>query len=88
MYASFNRFEIRMTLEQAKSVSHQGDCYEDAKYLVNKLRAQLNKIPPEKIAEELKEYGAWDEVELSNHEENLIRIVWIAGGDIIEEKGK
>lgn len=85
MYATFNRFEIKMTLAQAKTVSHQGDCYEDAKFLVKELKNQLKKISPEKLAEELKEYGAWDEIELSNHEENLTRIVWIAGCDIVEE---
>lgn len=49
------------------------------------LRRQLNKIGPQKIADELQEYGAWDEDELKDHAENRLRIVWIAAGDIMDE---
>jgi hypothetical protein len=83
--AYFDRFEIEMTVEQAKSASHQGRCDDDVKQIVNELRPQLDKIEPELIAAELKEYGAWDEIELSDHEANLNRIVWIAAGNINEE---
>jgi translation initiation factor 1 (eIF-1/SUI1) len=57
MYAQFNRFEIKMTLEQAKSVSHQGRCDEDVTELLKdkKFRRQFNKIDSESIAAELKE---------------------------------
>lgn len=43
---------------------------------------ELGKIDPAKLALELREYGAWDENELSDHKENLARILWIALGDI------
>lgn len=42
-------------------------------------------LDPEKVRAELKEYGAWDSAELSNHADNIRRLVWIAAGDISEE---
>jgi|GEM_PF-2252865 len=32
----------------------------------------------------LKGYGAWDDSELSDHEENLSRLVWLTGCDLRE----
>ena len=60
MYAQFNRFEIKMTLKQAQSVSHQGDCMPDVIELLKdkKYLSQFKKIDPESIALELREYGA------------------------------
>lgn len=34
----------------------------------------------------LREYGAWDESELRDHNENEKRIVWIAACDLREEQ--
>lgn len=87
MYASFERFELKITKAQAMQGSHPGPCDYDIEELlqVPAIRRQFNKIPAELIAQELKEYGAWDEQELSNHEENKARILWIACGDIVEE---
>lgn len=87
MYASFNRFELKITKAQAMQGSHQGEGYPDIQALltVPAIRRQFNKIPAELIALELKDYGAWDEQELSNHEENKARILWIACGDVTEE---
>ena len=87
MYAIFNHFEIQMTRNQAESASHPGPCDSDVRDLLNdrKIARQLDKIAPEKIAAELKEYGAWDEVELSDNEANKARILWIACGNITDE---
>jgi hypothetical protein len=87
MYAPFNRFELKITKAQALQGSHQGPCDLDIRDLLNvpAIRRQLDKIPAELIAEELKDYGAWDETELSDHEANKARILWIACGDIVEE---
>ena len=79
------RLEIEMTLEQAESASHQGRCDDDVASLVEELRGQLDKLDKEKVKESLKEYGAWNEEELSDHEANLQRLVWIASGDMVEE---
>jgi len=88
MIAYFERFEIKMTLKQAQSVSHQGECLPDIlELLKNKeyLR-QLKNIDPESIAAELKEYGAWSDEELLNFPENNLKLItWIAGCNIVEE---
>ena len=81
------RIELQMTLEQAQSVNHQGQCDEDVLYLsrVTEIKIQLDAIDAGTLASELKEYGAWDENELADHAQNLQRILWIAGCDIVEE---
>ena len=86
MFAQFNSFELQMTKAQAHYASHQGRCDDDVEALTQdpKIRRQLDKIPPEKIAAELEEYGAWDEKELSDHAKNRRRIVWIAAGNIVD----
>lgn len=33
----------------------------------------------------LEGYGAWEDAELENHQENLTRLVWLTGSSIIEE---
>ena len=87
MNAYFNRFTITMTKEQAKNASHQGTCDDDVKALseLPQIKRQFKKINPADIAKELQEYGAWDEVELSDHDQNIQRILWIAAGNIREE---
>lgn len=87
MYAQFNHFEIQMTLKQAQSASHSGQCDDDVKALLQlpKIKRQLVKIPDNDLQAELKEYGAWDSEELANRQDNENRIVWIAACDIAEE---
>lgn len=88
MYADFEHgFSIKMTREQAYSASHPGPCDEDVKALLKDARIgiQLDRIGPDKIRAELKEWGAWDEQELADNEANKERIVWIAAGNIREE---
>lgn len=46
--------------------------------------AELSKIDPEKLKQELKEYGAWDADQLAIHNDNLDRILWLACCDIQE----
>jgi DNA-binding FadR family transcriptional regulator len=78
--------EIQMTKAQAESASHPGQCDDDVRALSNhrKIRAQLERIDPKTLRDELREYGAWDEEELADHDQNLQRILWIAAGDILE----
>jgi hypothetical protein len=83
------RIDLRMTMEQAESASHSGDCDEDTRKL-SKLPAiaeQLEKIDRSILSSELREYGAWGTEELSNHDENLRRILWLAACDVTEQKG-
>jgi predicted secreted Zn-dependent protease len=84
--SSHGTIEIQMTMAQAQSASHQGQCDDDVMALSNnrKIRRQLERITPEVLRKELAEYGAWDEQELADHGQNLQRILWIAAGDIVE----
>ena len=81
------RIEIQMTLEQAQSGSHQGQCDEDVFALsrVPEIKEQLDAISPQILSEELKEYGAWDETERQDHVQNLQRVLWLACGDIVDK---
>lgn len=83
MWASFNSFEIKMTKAQALSASHQGQCDDDVASLVALpvIRRQLNKISNSVLAAELREYGVWTAVDLSDRQANEYRIIWIAAGD-------
>lgn len=85
--AVFNRFEIQMTMEQAQSASHQGECIQDVLELLKDplIIAQLDKIPVDKIREELNEWGSWDENELQDDAKNRERIIWMAACDIMEK---
>ena len=84
--SSHGTIEIEMTMAQAQSASHQGQCDDDVQALSNhrKIRRQLERIDPAALRKELAEYGAWDEQELADHERNIQRILWIAAGDIVE----
>lgn len=81
------RIELQITKKQAEIGSHSGQCDNDIAYLrtLPAIKRQLNKLDAEALSKELSEYGAWDENELQNHDENLTRILWIACGDILEE---
>ncbi len=87
MWATFNRFEIRVTKNDAISASHPGPCDADVAYLRTRpyIARQLRKLDPWKLAEELEEYGAWDTDQLADYDANLDRILWIACGNIAEE---
>ena len=90
-WASFERFELRLPGQCVLDCSHGGDCAGDVDYWVPKIRAQveadgfLSGPTNEKISLELAEYGAWDESELSDHDQNWRRIVWIAAYNIAED---
>jgi hypothetical protein len=83
------RIELQMTMEQAVSASHSGDCEDDTRELskVSVIAEQLAKIDPTTLSAELKEYGAWDAEELADHDQNIQRILWLAACDIAEQGG-
>src|ERR1041385_9508701 len=84
---SSGHIELQITLEDAETGSHQGRCDEDIDYLltVPYIAEQLDAIDPETLKKELDEYGAWDENELADHDQNKARLLWLACGDIVEE---
>ena len=76
--------ELQMTAEQAASVNHSGPCDDDVQVLSEDpaIIKQLAEIKDETMREVLDEYGAWDEEQLSNRDDNIQRLLWIAGCDI------
>ena len=83
---SFNRFELRLRKEDALSGSHQGACDADIAELrtLPRIAKQLDKLGQDKIAREVAEWSDWD---TSDHEQNRARLLWIACGNLKEEKG-
>jgi hypothetical protein len=81
------RIDLKLTKKQAGIGSHSGESQPDVEYLrtIPAIKRQLAKIDPQILRDELSEYGAWDGNELSNHDMNLTRLLWIACGDIREE---
>lgn len=49
-----------------------------------KYRRQLAKLNPDKVRDELGEYGAWDAIELADNAMNLVRLFWLACCNIAE----
>ena len=86
--ASFNYLinGISLTSQDAANCSHSGQCDNDILLTMKKpyIKKQLDALPVDKLAIELKEYGAWDEIELQDHNANLMRILWIAAGNITD----
>ena len=84
---SLGRIELQITLKQAQSCSHQGQCDDDVAALrkVPAIKRQLDKLDPKLVADCLREYGAWDDKELADHDQNLTRLLWCACCDIAEE---
>lgn len=78
---------LELTIDQARSASHQGQCDADVEALarVPAIAAQLEAVDPAKLANELREYGAWNDDDLADHTQNLRRFLWLAAGDIVDE---
>ena len=81
------RIELDIDMDVADSCSHPGPCDADVAEALEypEIKAQFDKIDPAILAEELKEWGAWDTEELKDHEENKARLLWIACSSIMEE---
>lgn len=87
-YSDYLPEPLTLTLGQAHTGSHPGQCDADIDYLrqLPEIADQLNKIDPILLAQELKQWGAWDDTELLNHDENLSRYLWLACGGIVENE--
>lgn len=86
--SSSGRINLILSTEQVISASHQGSCDEDVLALSKEplIEAQLEDIDPEALKRELREWGAWDDMELADHEANLQRVLWLACGDIADRE--
>jgi hypothetical protein len=86
--SSCGRIELLIKLSDAENAYHSGSCDVDIANLlaVQYIADQINAINPELIAADLKEYGAWDEIELADHDANKLRLLWIACGNIVDDQ--
>lgn len=84
---SSGRIELALTLDQANSAYHQGQCDDDVRALSHQrgVKRQLSEIDPAVLRGELAEYGSWDDAELADHDQNLQRILWLAAAGIVDE---
>jgi hypothetical protein len=89
MYANFNRFELNLPIAVVLSCSQPGkDASEDVEAALRRypsLLADIRDLDPFLVREELSEYGAWDEEELADDEENAERLVWLAACELKDE---
>lgn len=84
--SSDGRLELQLTLAQARSASHQGQCDDDVRALSQEpdIAAQVAQWKPEDVRRELQGHGAWDEAELADHDQNLQRALWLAAGYVMD----
>ena len=86
MQAPFNYIteSLNITKAVANECSRSGNNEYSVNYYMNlpKYKKQLLKLDKEQVRNELNEYGAWEDDELENHEDNLQRLFWLACGNI------
>lgn len=87
-FCGLRGLEIGMSLDDALSCSHAGSCDDDVAALLSKpeIAAQLDAIGADAIRSALKEYGAWDDDELQDDDQNRARALWLAACDIRENQ--
>ena len=87
-YLGNSEIEIYLTKKDVKNGLHSGPCDDDIAKIIKKpyIKKQFNKITDNSLIATLQEYGAWDIDELQDRQQNSARIVWIACGDIQEDK--
>lgn len=79
--------ELRLTEEQARGASHQGQCDDDVLALSQDpgIASQVAQWPADALRAELREYGAWDATELQDHSQNIQRMLWLAAGAVLDD---
>jgi hypothetical protein len=79
--------DIELLIEDAENMYHQGQCDSDVKegMEIPYIKEQLEKIDEEQLRKELDDFGAWDDEELNDHQENLMRWLWISAGDVLDK---
>ena len=84
--SSSGRIELQIDFDDARAINQPGPADEAVRELSRApyIAEQLAKLDPKLLASELREWGAWDDAELADHEQNLQRILWLAACDIAE----
>ena len=85
-WASFNRFELRLSGEAVSDIARPGPADDAVAYHVSRSESvDWHGAKPDAIRAELAEYGAWDASELADDEANRRRILWLAAWNIAED---
>lgn len=89
-YSSCGRINLNIEYSDARNCSHPGPCDFDVAYVMGKdyIKKQLDKIDDKDLVRHLEEYGCWETMELLDRGTNLMRLVWLACGDIAEEESE
>lgn len=74
------RLELQLTDEEITQGSHEGDCASDVLALLGRsfIALQVAAWDAEALRNELRGIGAWNETQMEDHHENLVRMVWLA----------
>ena len=72
---------VTVPREAVRACSHQGDCLADVQAWLPKCRDWAADAT---LRAELKEYGAWDDLDTATTETLRERVLWCACGDIRE----
>ena len=68
--------------EALESCHHQGQCDDDCEAFIQAFEIQFT--GKETAADYLRPFGAWDEDELLDEDENLLRFVWCLAGSNVD----
>ena len=81
------RISLSIEREDAVTCAHPGPNDGDIEDLLQKpyIQEQVAGWSPEDLRATLKDFGAWDEQELQDHEANVRRMLWSACWDIIDD---
>jgi len=85
--AQFDRLSLDLAPEDAAFASLPGDQSErlDCLRTVHYIAQQLDDLKPDQVRAELSEHGAWSPADLSNHDTNLSRLLWLACETLTQE---
>lgn len=83
---SHGYIELAISPEDAAKGSHSGRCDDDIAALraVPYIAEQLAALPPDVVKKSLREWGAWNDDDMADHDANLSRLLWLACGDIVD----
>lgn len=80
--------ELKLRQSDLDSIPRHGPADEAIDVLVKEphIAEQLDAYDADDIRKELKEYGAWDDEELQDDEQNRKRLLWVLIGNLQEEQ--
>ena len=85
--SSSGHIEIQLPGDCLLSIAQSGDNERDVMTSLglDPVRSEINNLDSDDIRDELREYGAWDDEELADHERNKMRFLWIAAHNVADE---